>query len=94
MILPGRPNGCAAQNHSDAFFRRFGRAAGANLSAVATFPARANRRVVAGPTRPAATQPAATRDHAVVPDDYFALGTVTECVISPDGRRVAYVEQH
>ncbi|MFQ5489372.1 MAG: S9 family peptidase [Phycisphaerae bacterium] len=32
------------------------------------------------------------RDHHIVADDYFGIGMVTGCVMSPDGRRVAYTE--
>jgi len=32
------------------------------------------------------------RDHDIVPEDYFGIGTITTCEISPDGEHVAYVE--
>jgi dipeptidyl aminopeptidase/acylaminoacyl peptidase len=32
------------------------------------------------------------RDHAITVDDYFTLATIFDCVISPDGQRVAYTE--
>ena len=31
-------------------------------------------------------------DHVVVPADYATLATITEIVVSPDGKRVAYCE--
>lgn len=35
---------------------------------------------------------AADRTHAVTPDDYFSLATVTQFAVSPDGLHVAYCE--
>jgi dipeptidyl aminopeptidase/acylaminoacyl peptidase len=32
------------------------------------------------------------RDHDITVDDYFSLATIFDCVISPDGQRVAYTE--
>jgi dipeptidyl aminopeptidase/acylaminoacyl peptidase len=39
-----------------------------------------------------ASAPAPTRDHSVVPEDYFSIGTITALAVSPDGRHVAYIE--
>ena len=33
------------------------------------------------------------RDHAIDVDDYFTLGTILQVAVSPDGTRIAYVEQ-
>ncbi len=35
---------------------------------------------------------ATERTHDIEPDDYFGLGGITSCALSPDGSRVAYVE--
>lgn len=32
------------------------------------------------------------RDHELEPEDYFTIGTITNCVTSPDGKFVAYTE--
>jgi dipeptidyl aminopeptidase/acylaminoacyl peptidase len=32
------------------------------------------------------------RDHLITPDDYFTIGVVIDCVMSPDGGHVAYTE--
>ena len=32
------------------------------------------------------------RDHDIVPEDYFTIGVITDCAVSPDGRLVAYTE--
>ena len=32
------------------------------------------------------------RDHDIEPDDYFTIGTVIACALSPDGGRIAYTE--
>src|SRR5215475_6199473 len=32
------------------------------------------------------------RDHDITVEDYFSLATIFDCVISPDGQRVAYTE--
>lgn len=34
----------------------------------------------------------AVRDHEIAADDYFSIGVITDCVMSPDGRQVAYTE--
>ena len=35
---------------------------------------------------------APTRDHDIEPEDYFDIGTVTACAISPNGAMIAYTE--
>jgi dipeptidyl aminopeptidase/acylaminoacyl peptidase len=35
---------------------------------------------------------AADRTHDIEPDDYFTLGVLSNCVMSPDGSRIAYTE--
>lgn len=42
---------------------------------------------------PVARSAEPVRDHAITVDDYFTLGTITQLAVSPDGSRVAYVEQ-
>ena len=32
------------------------------------------------------------RDHDIVAEDYFAIGVITSCAVSPDGRYIAYTE--
>ncbi len=32
------------------------------------------------------------RDHDIVPEDYFTIGVITGCALSPDGRHIAYTE--
>ena len=32
------------------------------------------------------------RDHDIVAEDYFTIGVVTDCAVSPDGKYVAYTE--
>ncbi|UCG16255.1 MAG: S9 family peptidase [Phycisphaerales bacterium] len=32
------------------------------------------------------------RDHDIEPDDYFTIGTISGCAMSPDGKQVAYSE--
>jgi Tol biopolymer transport system component len=32
------------------------------------------------------------RDHDIVPEDYFTIGVITGCALSPDGQRIAYTE--
>ena len=34
----------------------------------------------------------AVRDHDIVPEDYFTIGTINACVLSPLGGRAAYIE--
>ena len=40
---------------------------------------------------PLAAEP--VRDHAIGVDDYFSLATILQLAVSPDGTRIAYVEQ-
>ena len=37
--------------------------------------------------------PAAERTHDITADDYFTIGVISQCAVSPDGRYIAYVEQ-
>ncbi|MFM7249764.1 MAG: hypothetical protein ACKO5R_07695, partial [Planctomycetaceae bacterium] len=49
--------------------------------------------LVLPPPAPAVAADPPPRDHDIVVDDYFTLGTITALAVSPDGRSIAYVEQ-
>jgi len=49
--------------------------------------------LVLPPSAPAVAADPPPRDHDIVVDDYFTLGTITALAVSPDGRSIAYVEQ-